>query len=266
MPSQALASGQKHFKRYPIGICALPVELLTLIVAQILSRLDLVHLHLTCKTFGEVVSRHREGACLKLFATLDDRADLYGTMEWDVPAIFRVHPSPKSAILNFLVGFLPSEEEALETLYEISWTRHYSADFEAFVLETLYEYVELERFLQDIGATRRLRNLFKADHRNSSLRRLLSEETKFCLTRGSYSGVSQRASEVCKDYEDLGRRGCSLDFAQTLLDGLYRECGHSAPSTRCWAEHVQRLEGPEITNEVQICASDSLQWSNGKDP
>jgi hypothetical protein len=158
-------------------------------------------------------------------------------------------------IRSFLVAQLPSEQHVLETLYKISETR---TDLETFVLETLYGYVKPERFLQDIGATQKLRENFKADRKHSSLRRLLCEEGEFCLTRGSYSGVSQRAQEVCKGHEDLDQRECSLNLAQTLLDGLYRECGHFAPSTRYWAERVQRLERPKPTNEVQICTGGSL--------
>jgi hypothetical protein len=234
---------------------ALPMELLIHIVARVVSRQDLVHLQLACRQLCGIVLHHRERERAKLPMALVGQISFYTTANLEQLVMPHVRPLAESMIRSFLVAQLPSEQHALETLYQISWTR---ADLETFVLETLYGYVKPERFLQDIGATRKLRETFKADHKYSSLRRLLCEEGKFCVARGSCSGVSKRALEVCKSYEDLRQWECSLSLARTLLDGLYRECGHFAPSTKCWAEHVQRLERPKPTNEVQSCADDSL--------
>lgn len=142
-----------------MDILTLPGELLTLIVAEISSRQDLVHLHLTCKKFDEVALLRREHECLKLFAILDERADSYKTVGSEIPDMLRAHPFPQPAIRSFLVGFLPSEQEALDLLHNMMRTR-YSVDFEAFVLEVLFGYLRRERFLQDKGAARRLQEVY----------------------------------------------------------------------------------------------------------
>lgn len=115
-----------------MDILTLPGELLALIVAEISSRQDVVHLHLTCKRFDQVVLLRREHECLKLFAILDERADSHKTVGSEIPDMLREHPSPQPAIRSFVVGFLPSEQEALDLLHNILRTR-YSVGFEASV-------------------------------------------------------------------------------------------------------------------------------------
>lgn len=157
-----LRSGQDRLQRYAMDILTLPGELLAFIVAEISSRRDLVNLHQPCKRFDEVVLFHREHECLKLFAILDERADSYKAVDSEIPDMLRAHPFPQPAIRSFLVGFLPSEQEALDLLHNMMRTR-YSVGFEAFVLEMLYGYLRRERFLQDKGAARRLQEVYATD-------------------------------------------------------------------------------------------------------
>lgn len=160
MPTTDLfRNGQDRLQRYAMDIITLPGELLAFIVAEISSRRDLVNLHQTCKRFDEVVLLRREHECLKLFRILDERADSRKTVGSEIPDMLRAHPFPQPAIRSFLVGFLPSEQEALDLLHNMMRTR-YSVRFEAFVLEILYGYIRPERFLQDKGAVRRLQEVY----------------------------------------------------------------------------------------------------------
>ena len=105
--------------------------------------------------------------------------------------MIRALPSPQSAIQSFLVGFLPSEQEALNLLHGMAWT-HRSVDFEAFVLEVLYGYLRRERFLQDRGAVLRLQELYAASDRKSSLRQLRREADEYRLSRDVLPDSSPR--------------------------------------------------------------------------
>lgn len=118
-----------------------------------------LHLHLTCKRFDEVVLFRREHECLKLFAILDGQAGSHKAVGSEIPDMLRAHPFPQPATRSFLVGFLPSEQEALDLLHNMMRTR-YSVGFEAFVLEVLCGYLRPERFLQDEGAARRLQEVY----------------------------------------------------------------------------------------------------------
>jgi hypothetical protein len=234
-----------------MSIFALPEELLTHIVAQVISRQDLVHLQLTCKKLLAATLDCREHEREKLSAALDGQMCFHTTANLEKLAISRVRSLSEAMIRSFLVAHLPSEQEVLGTLYKIAWTR---VDLEAFVLETLYGYIRREHFLQDEGAVQRLREVYTTNRRLSALRQLLREEGEYCLTQESYSGVSQRALKVCKGYEDFGQWDYSLDLARCLLDGICVEFGRCAPSARCWAEHVQVTGCNRQTSSVRVDA------------
>ena len=170
-------------------ITILPVELLTLIVAEVLSRQDLVHLRMTCKRFNEVVLLRQKQERSKLFTTLSERTNLNSTVNWEIRNMIRALPSPQSAIRSFLVGFLPSEQEALDLLHGMAWT-HHSVDLEAFVLEVLYGYLRRESFLQDRGAVLRLQELYAASDRKSLLRQLRRDADEYRLSREVLSDSS----------------------------------------------------------------------------
>lgn len=137
---------------------------------------------MTCKKFDELVLLRREQERLKLFTTLNEPKNLNRTIDREIPNMIRTLPSPQSAIQSFLVGFLPSEQEALDLLYGMVWA-HHSVNFEAFVFEVLYGYLRRERFLQDRGAVLRLQELYAASDRESSLRQLRREEDEYRLSR-----------------------------------------------------------------------------------
>lgn len=69
----------------------------------------------------------REHACLKLFAILDERTGSYKTVDSEIPDMLRAHPFPQPAIRSFLVGFLLSEQEALDLLHKMMRT-HYATN------------------------------------------------------------------------------------------------------------------------------------------
>lgn len=73
--------------------------------------------------------------------------------------MLRALPFPQPAIRSFLVGLLPSEQEALDLLHNMVRTSYF-LDFEVFVLEMLYGYPRREHFLLDKGAARRLQEVY----------------------------------------------------------------------------------------------------------
>jgi hypothetical protein len=247
-----------------MAIFTLPVELVFLIVAEIRSRQDLAHLRLTCKRFRTLGLQQQEHERRKYsskwwLCTKDivpeTRRDSYWNAKSKLLEVSRTHPSPEAMIEAFLVAYLPSQDEALNTLYSVFLSTSYSVDFEAFLLETLYDYGRGEldvrdgiatgdlsrRFLHDGIATQKLRQSYAKDHRLSSLHQLLCDETEYCLSQNDYTTVSQRALEMCSDYLELNRCDFALELAHSLLDGLRSEFGFLAPSTQCWAQQVEGL-------------------------
>jgi hypothetical protein len=185
----------------------------------------------------------------------ETRTDSYRSAKSKLLEVSRTHPSLEVMIEAFLVAYLPSQYEVLNTLYSVFLSRRYSVDSEAFLLETLYDYGRGElvvqdgvatgdlsrRFLHDGNATQKLRQSYAKDHRLSSLHQLLCDETEYCLSQNDYTTVSQRALEMCSDYVELDRCDFALELAHSLLDGLESEFGFLAPSTQCWAQQVGML-------------------------
>lgn len=229
-----------------MNIITLPKELLVHIIGNLSSRQDFVNLQSTCKILQDLFLDHQEHQRRTHLAELPAKKSLEGTYtiakSW-VRSQARIIASPCSMIQAYLIVYLPSEHEASITLYSILWARRYKIEFETFVLETLYGYMNHEHFLQDKNGAQKLRRLYVKDRRLSSLSLLRCEEDRFCRSQEHCSGVSKRAFEVCREYKKLDQRDHALHLAQYLLDGLLAEFGRCAPSTRHWAEYVSRLRG-----------------------
>jgi hypothetical protein len=251
-----------------MAVFKLPVELVFLIVAETRSRQDLAHLRLACKRFLTVTLQQQDHERRKYSSKWlpcaydiipETRRDSYKNAKSKLREVSRTHPSFESIIEAFLVAYLPSQDEALNTSYSVFLSRSYSVDLEAFLLETLYDYGRDElvvqdgvateelsrRFLHDRIATQKLRQSYAKDHRLSSLHQLLCDETEYCLSLNDYYNVSQRALATCSDYVELNRSDFGLELAQSLLDGLRSEFGFLAPSTQCWVRQVERLRNLE---------------------
>jgi hypothetical protein len=87
-----------------MSIFALPEELLTHIVAQVISRQDLVHLQLTCKKLLAATLDCREHERKKLSAALDGQMCFHTTANLEKLAISRVRSLSEAMIRSFLVA------------------------------------------------------------------------------------------------------------------------------------------------------------------